>query len=250
MNITMPKILPAALVLLCTALNGCADTADSSGRLIPSKLYTMNVNQTAVPVSDKIHVTDKRPFVEEGGIGDGTAHWIASYYPDTPERRLITIGFLSANFERSMNNLVMNTTVPEILANDVARAFGDQVPDNIASVDVSVKKMWVSFLRDDIFYEQSQDDSSTTSMLKTTAKILTIGEFWADVIDSTNIKFGYNYDIAITVVKKNGVTLTENCKDRKFGRILSLPEEDIYNTGNEMLSEIDACIAKKITVMR
>ena len=250
MNMTMPKILPAALVLLCTALNGCADTADSSGRLIPSKLNTMNVNQTAVPVSDKIHVTDKRPFVEEGGIGDGTAHWIASYYPDTPERRLITIGFLSANFERSMNNLVMNTTVPEILANDVARAFGDQVPDNIASVDVSVKKMWVSFLRDDFFYEQSQDESSTTSMLKTTAKILTIGEFWADVIDSTNIKFGYNYDIAITVVKKNGVTLTENCKDRKFGRILSLPEEDIYNTGNEMLSEIDACIAKKITVMR
>ena len=250
MNMTMPKILPAALVLLCTALNGCADTADSSGRLIPSKLYTMNVNQTAVPVSDKIHVTDNRAFVEEGGIGDGTVHWISSYYPDTPERRLITIGFLSANFERSMNNLIMNTTVPEILANDVARAFGDQVPDNIASVDVSVKKMWVSFLRDDIFYEQSQDDSSTTSMLKTTAKILTIGEFWADVIDSTNIKFGYNYDIAITVVKKNGVTLTENCKDRKFGRILSLPEEDIYNTGNEMLSEIDACIAKKITVMR
>ncbi|WP_406043574.1 hypothetical protein [Succinimonas sp.] len=250
MKITMPRILPAALVLLCSALNGCADTHDSSGRLIPSQLYTMNVSLPAAPASDKIHVTDNRAFVEEGGIGDGTAHWIASYYPDTPERRLVTIGFLSANFERSLNNLIMNTTVPEVLANDVARAFGDQVPDNIASVDVSVKKMWVSFLRDDIFYEQSQDDSSTTSMLKSTAKILTIGEFWADVIDSTNIKFGYNYDIAVTVVKTNGVTLTETCKDRKFGRILSLPEEDIYETGNEMLSEIDACIAKKITVMR
>ena len=250
MKITMPRILPAALVLLCSALNGCADTHDSSGRLIPSQLYTMNVSLPAAPASDKIHVTDNRAFVEEGGIGDGTAHWIASYYPDTPERRLVTIGFLSANFERSLNNLIMNTTVPEVLANDVARAFGDQVPDNIASVEVSVKKMWVSFLRDDIFYEQSQDDSSTTSMLKSTAKILTIGEFWSDVIDSTNIKFGYNYDIAVTVVKTNGVTLTENCKDRKFGRILSLPEEDIYETGNEMLSEIDACIAKKITVMR
>ncbi|MBQ3681965.1 MAG: hypothetical protein II922_02665 [Succinimonas sp.] len=250
MKMTMPRILPAALVLLCSALNGCADTHDSSGRLIPSKLYTMNVSQPAASASDKIHVTDKRPFVEEGGIGDGTAHWIASYYPDTPERRLITIGFLSANFERSLNNLIMNTTVPEVLANDVARAFGDQVPDNIASVDVSVKKMWVSFLRDDIFYEQSQNDSSTASMLKSTAKILTIGEFWADVIDSANIKFGYNYDIAVTVVKTNGVTLTENCKDRKFGRILSLPEEDIISTGNEMLSEIDACIARKIKVMR
>lgn len=250
MKMTMPRILPAALIMLCAALTGCAETADSSGRLIPSKLYTMEVSQPAAPASDKIHVTDQRPFVEEGGIGDGTAHWISSYYPDTPERRLATIGFLSANLERSMNNLVINTTVPEILANDVARAFGDQVPEDIASVDVTVKQMWVSFLRDDVFYEQSQEDSSTASMLKTTAKILTIGEFWADVIDSTNVKFGYKYDIGITVAKKNGVTLTEKCSDRKFGRFLSLPEEDIYAAGNEMLSEIDACIAKKIPAMR
>lgn len=250
MKMAMKIILPAALFLLGSALNGCASTADSSGKLIPSKLYTMNVSRTAATAGDKIRVTDNRPFVEEGGIGDGTAHWISSYYQDTKERRLVTIGFLSANFERSMNNLTMDATVPEVLSDDVSRALGGTVPDDIASVEVSVKKMWVSFLRDDVFYQQSQEESSTTSMIKATAKILTIGEFAADVIDSANIKFGYKYDIDITVVKKNGVTRTENCSDRKFGRFLSLPEEDIYSTGREMLSEIDACIARKIPAMR
>ena len=249
MTLKIEMIIPAALFLLVSALNGCADTADSSGKLIPSKLYTLNVSQTKAPASDKIHVTDMRPFVEEGGINDGTEHWIASYYPDTTERRLVTIGFMCSNFERSMNNLVMDTTVPEVLSNDVSRAFGQSIPDSIASVDVSVKKMWVSFLRDDYFYKESQKESSTASMVKTTAKMLTIGELAADVIDSTNLKFGYKYDIDITVVKKNGTTRTAKCSQHKFGRFISLSEEDIYNSGKEMLSDIDACIAKKIPAM-
>jgi len=241
-------ILP--VIFICYSfLNGCSNTADSSGKLQAPTLYTLNIEQKEVTKSDKIHVIDNRPFVEEGDIYDLSEPWIAQYYPDTNERRLITIGYLKSSFERNMNNLVLNITIPELLSNDIIRAFGGSVPENVVSIDVVVKKMWVSLLRDDKAYLDSLKENTSTSMVKAGATTLTgIGQI-VKLLDATNLKFGYKYDIDVTVVKADGTSLVENCSQFSFNNIFSLPEERIYEKGNEMLSGISTCIAQKVPLM-
>lgn len=240
------KILTSSVLVACVSLLGCSNTVGEKGKMNAPTLYTYKVKlSSGVPLLNNFTLKDNRKFLEEGPISFGGVPSISPFYPDTAERRLITVGLAMANFERNVNNIIVDKPINQIISSLISESLTVNADFNsvLKSTDVSLNSLWVSLKNE--AWEAERYES--TGQAATEAVVL--GGLEALAI-STDTKFGFVYNIDTTFETIDGKTININCSDSKYEIEYSVPEEELYERVEEMFSSFKTCINQKVKELK